>query len=82
MTDKNILKKINLLNPKIKDNQSTDSLEIPSTSSEGVNINSLQISNNYQNNMIINEDDNNEVLNLWSQTNFFFDPIDPTKLSK
>jgi len=80
-----MLKKISLLNPKVKNNHSNDSIdniEIPSTStSEGVNINSLQFPNNFQhNNIILNEDDN-DVLNLWSQTNFFFDPVDPTKIS-
>eukprot|EP00833_Pecoramyces_ruminatium_P015162 jgi/Orpsp1_1/1189194/evm.model.d7180000070183.1 len=42
--------------------------------------NSNKNNNNiFDNQVMINEEDN-DVLNLWSSTNFFFDPLDTTEL--
>jgi len=86
MSEENILKQINLLNPKVKNKEVADIEISEATSSDDINYNAIQFNNNNNNNsnnknnrVTLNEEDN-DVLNLWSQTNFFFDPVDPSKI--
>ncbi|OUM67994.1 hypothetical protein PIROE2DRAFT_58390 [Piromyces sp. E2] len=87
MAEEHILKQINLLNTKVKNKEVADIEISEATTSEGLPYNALQFSNNFNNqnntndifNNQINEEDS-DVLNLWSQTNFFFDPVDPSKI--
>jgi len=45
--------------------------------------NTIDNNNNTNNtNNIFENQDENDVLNLWSSTNFFFDPLDTSELSK
>eukprot|EP00833_Pecoramyces_ruminatium_P006011 jgi/Orpsp1_1/1180043/evm.model.c7180000071944.1 len=74
MNDNDILKQIALLNPRIiSDVDSTSDFIIQSDTSSPIEA-------NIDHPAIENEDDN-DILNLWSSTKIFFDPFDPSKIN-
>jgi len=77
MTDSDILKQIALLNPRIINGN-----EVDNTNDFIINSNiSSPVEGNNGSQMVENDDDN-DILNLWSSTKIFFDPFDPSKISK
>ncbi|ORY09476.1 hypothetical protein LY90DRAFT_678109 [Neocallimastix californiae] len=76
MTDSDILKQIALLNPRIINGN-----EVDNTNDFIINSNiSSPVEGNNGSQMVENDDDN-DILNLWSSTKIFFDPFDPSKIN-
>jgi len=76
MTDSDILRQIALLNPKIINGNDVDSMN-----DLIINSDSSSPQRDSQDDPTDRRDDN-DILNLWSSTKIFFDPFDPSKISK
>jgi len=75
MSDSDILKQIALLNPRIINGNEVDANDFIMQSDT-----SSPIEENTGPQIMENDDD--DILNLWSSTKIFFDPFDPSKISK
>jgi len=74
MNDNDILRQIALLNPRIiSEVDGNNEFMVQSDTSSPI-----EASNDHP---MIENDDDNDILNLWSSTKIFFDPFDPSKIN-